>query len=298
MSVTNDVLYHMGGVPVHGRMTTGSCFFVDSNTGSDGNSGKKPSQAFATADYAVSKCTPNKGDIIYCMPKHAETTGKVTLDVDGVSLIGIGDGLQRPAFGTADADDIITITGSNVTVENLQIGTLGIDAITSFINIAGSGATVRNIYATDCSTTSINIVDVFTITADGDDCLIENVHLFNTTVAVVSFIHFEGAASHVTIKDFYAFGDVATGGLIDTAKVDYLVMDNVHIAVVGTTIPAATLGSNPEGMAVNCSFFSTSATIAVGCALGNLMRTRDVKTTNETDNSASAFVYPTVDAAT
>ena len=63
----------MGGVPVSGAFTTGKCWFVNSEIGSDGNTGKKPTQAFATLDKATNMCTANKGDIVYIMPNHNET---------------------------------------------------------------------------------------------------------------------------------------------------------------------------------------------------------------------------------
>ena len=90
------------GTPVLGGSAdpiVGTVFFVDSATGSDTNSGMEPSKAFATIDRAVGKCTASKGDIIYVMPNHAETitgAGGITVDVAGVSIIGLGEFNQRP----------------------------------------------------------------------------------------------------------------------------------------------------------------------------------------------------------
>ena len=77
MTTVGDVLYHMGGVPVGtgNKMITGSVYFVDSSTGNSGNTGKKPSTALDTLANALDKCTANKGDVIYIMPGHTETTG-------------------------------------------------------------------------------------------------------------------------------------------------------------------------------------------------------------------------------
>ncbi|CAN8139375.1 hypothetical protein THIOSC15_140006 [uncultured Thiomicrorhabdus sp.] len=72
-------------------------------------------------------------------------------------------------------------------------------------------------------------------------------------------------------------------------------LENVHVGTVGTTQPAATLGSNPEGMAVNCSFAGTSTTLADNGALGNLMRSFNVRVLEETDNSKQGALIPAVD---
>lgn len=122
MTTVGDMLYHVGGVPVAGEMTTGNIFFVDSNTGDNSYSGKKPSSAFATLDYAIGKCTATKGDIIYVMPGHAETTTAIALDVAGVTIKGIGRGRARPAFtANTTASDLIDVTAANCAIINVRL---------------------------------------------------------------------------------------------------------------------------------------------------------------------------------
>src|SRR3970282_1408970 len=89
-------------------LTTGEVFYVNSGTGgvapggiggSNANSGKSPQEPFATIDYAIGRCTASRGDIIYVLPGHLElltTAGQIALDVAGVSVIGLGMGLNRP----------------------------------------------------------------------------------------------------------------------------------------------------------------------------------------------------------
>jgi hypothetical protein len=100
----------------------------------------------------------------------------------------------------------------------------------------------------------------------------------------------------VTVKNFRAFGDVATAGVIDAAKVDYLWLENVIVGVVGTTKPAVTLDSNPEGVAVGCKWAGTHTTIATNCNLGNLMRIFENRVLEETDGSAQGMILPVVDS--
>ena len=295
------------GIPMAGsHMTTGQVLFVDSNSGSDSNSGKDPNHAFATLDYAVGKCSATDadgntkyGDTIYCMPGHAETTGSTTMDVAGVHVIGLGHGKSRPSFTSATATDVITVTAANCMIDNIQFGAPGIDLVTAYVNVAAAGFTGRNWYASDCSgSTTYNVVDCITITADGDDCLLENITFFNKTAPVTCFLDLEGAASNVQLRHIWFFGDTVTGGIIDTAKIDYLLMEDVNVGVVGTTMPAITLDSNPEGIARNCFFAGTAATIATTANMGNLMRLENIRVTNETDGSLSGGLYPAVDAAT
>ena len=137
MSVTNDVLFHMGGVPVHGEMTTGSVFFVDSVTGSDGNTGKKPSKPFKTMDKATNSCTANKGDIVYVMPNHTEDLATATAwvpDVAGVQYIGIGVGSDMPNLTFSQTVSIINVGGASNVFRNFRF-TANIDAIVVAVEI-------------------------------------------------------------------------------------------------------------------------------------------------------------------
>jgi len=117
------------GVPLMGSgseipSTTGSYFFVDSATGNDSNTGKVKDSAMATLDAAVNLCTANKGDVIIVMPNHTEnlaTAGVLTLDVAGITIVGLGTGGQKPNLvHTADTADI-DITGADTTIRNIRI---------------------------------------------------------------------------------------------------------------------------------------------------------------------------------
>lgn len=108
------------GIPVIGSgagipVTTGSYFFVDSSLGLSGNSGTSPSTALATVDQAINKCTADKGDVIICMPGHAEavTATSITLDVAGVRAVGLGHGRLRPAFTYGAAAATITVSADD-----------------------------------------------------------------------------------------------------------------------------------------------------------------------------------------
>jgi len=113
------------GMPVIGgaHTTTGSVWFVDSATGSNGNTGKDKDHPFAGIDYAVGQCTANKGDIIYVMPGHTEDIANATtivLDVAGISIIGIGRGLDVPEITWSNNSGEIIITGEGTYIENIN----------------------------------------------------------------------------------------------------------------------------------------------------------------------------------
>ncbi len=132
-----------------GRVVTGQSLYVSStaSNASNGNTGKSPRKPLATLDYAVGLCNANEGDVIYMMPGHVETVtaaGGLDLDVAGISIIGIGNGSNRPTVNlttatTADVD----VDAANITIENILF-TGGIDALAAPLDINAADCTIRN----------------------------------------------------------------------------------------------------------------------------------------------------------
>lgn len=199
--------------------TTGKRFFVHSGTGTDAAGyGSTPDAPVATIDYAVGLCTANKNDVIYVMPGHAETLAAaagIDLDVAGVSVIGLGNGSNRPriTMGTADTVDI-DIDAANVTVK-------GIDFVAAVADIAAA-IDVNADYFTleDCrfyEATNLNfLVCVQDAAAGGSDFItIKNCEAYCPDAANTHFVNFAGTGDgHKVIGNLLIgdWGTMAVGG--------------------------------------------------------------------------------------
>lgn len=127
-------------------MTTGNVFFVDSGTGSNGNTGKDPTKPFATIDYAIGKCTANNGDIIFVMPGHDENpTASITMDVAGVWVRGLGWANDRPTvtFGATGAAVDMSAASCRITNIRFDLGTVAA-TVTNCFNITADACIVEN----------------------------------------------------------------------------------------------------------------------------------------------------------
>jgi hypothetical protein len=299
-------LNNVGGVMLNGVPTiggyghlpasTGSYFFVSSVVGSNGNNGKSPSTPLATLAQAQAYATAAKGDVVVLMPGHAETlTAVLALSKSGLTVVGLGAGTLKPTFTVNAAADGLSLTGASVSVHNIHFAAPETDEATAMINIAAAGCSISNITGIG-SKTAKNFVDCITIASGADDLTINGLHISNTTVAVNSFISIEAAVARLRLENVDCFGDVATAGLIDAATATQIVLKDVNIGVVGTTKPAATLDSNPTGIAVRCNFAGTHGTLATNAALGTGLRLFDVKVLEETGGAAQGALIPAVDA--
>lgn len=136
MSTVSDGLYQYGGVPVASDLVgTGKVFWVKPYSGDDNNTGKKPSQAFASLAQALSKCTANKGDRVYLVAE--SNTASSTTDYqsatlnwnkDGVHLIGVG---ASPMIGSRarigqlstvkTVETLMKVSANNCLIANIEI---------------------------------------------------------------------------------------------------------------------------------------------------------------------------------
>lgn len=250
-----------------------------------------------TIETALTQCVASRGDVIFVLPGYTETrTTALTLNVAGVKLIGLGQGTLRPALTSNGTIDCVDITADNVTFAGFHFPAPETDASTSAINVAGAdGVIIRDITGIG-SQTAKNVVDMITVVASSNDLLIEGVRFYNTTVAVNSFLSLEGASSRVTVRNFVAYGECVTAGIIDGALITHLVLESVKIATTGTTIPAVILASNPTGIADGCRWSGTSTTLANNAQLGTGMRMFDNLVLEETDGSKQGALIPAVDA--
>ncbi len=119
--------------------STGNRFYVDSGAAGASDSvgaGKNPDVPFATLDYAIGQCTASNGDIIYLMPGHVEDLASgetIDADVAGISIIGLGNGPDRPRIDYNHASATFDIGANGVTIENVTFRpsvatvTIGID---------------------------------------------------------------------------------------------------------------------------------------------------------------------------
>lgn len=158
-------------------LSTGQTFYVSNVStaaalapnaigGSNGNDGLSPQTPFSTLDYAIGRCSANRGDVIYVLPGHSEAVGSaaaIAIDVAGITIVGLGRGSLRPTFSLDTATTAtITMSAANCRIHNLLIAN-GIDAVASLIVVSGADCQI-----TDCEFRSVTgdaVVSILTTAA-------------------------------------------------------------------------------------------------------------------------------------
>lgn len=153
----------------------GSTYYVDSGSGSSTNTGKTWSQALATLDQAINKCTANQGDTIVIAEGHSEsytTTGaKAIFDTAGINVIGLGSGSDRPTFSFGHVGATWTISAANTRLANLLFVT-AIDSVVTYGTISAADCTMINCESRDAA--DKEVLDGWTVSTLANRLKVEN----------------------------------------------------------------------------------------------------------------------------
>ena len=126
--------------------TTGKVWYVDSVNGSDGNLGDDPNFPKATLDSAVTAAVANRGDVIVLMPNHAQHIANATtfqLDKAGLTVIGLGDGRNRPTFSFTNTAGSVELDSADCRISNI-VFVADVSAVVVGVNVDNSDVTIDN----------------------------------------------------------------------------------------------------------------------------------------------------------
>ena len=312
MTTFSDGVYQFGGVPVSSSgqlpMFTGNAWFVNSVIGSDGNSGKKPGQPFATVAAAVTAATASNDDVIYVMSGHSETITSATsfgsLSKAGISIVGLGFGSRRPTFTfTTAATARINVTANNVTIRNCLFIANFADVATCFLNNAGAEMQIIGCEFRDTSSI-LNFLAIVTntVTVNSDGLTFNQNKVFGAgTTAATTPIKLAGAVSRLTVNDNYINLAILnnTSALIAHAA---LVMTNAEVArnkifrpntdtATGGIIISTTSTTN-TGMVYDNYVQAADVAAAILCTAGSVYGM--FNNLYDGDADASGFVLPAI----
>lgn len=189
--------------------------------GSNGNDGTYL-RPFSTIDYAIGRCTANRGDVVVVMPGHVETVSAaagIVWDVAGVATVGLGSGTKRPkiSFTTAATADV-DITAANCSFYNLEFQANFAD-VTAGLDVSGvDGLSFDSCYFTEGGT-DLNYVDTIDLATGADDISFVNCKFIGNDVANDSFITGVAHDGFYIDNCYFAMNTAQTGvvGLIESS---------------------------------------------------------------------------------
>lgn len=195
----------------------GKVFWVDSGAGSNGNKGTFD-RPFSTIDYAIGQCTADNGDIIMVKPGHSEaiSTADIDADVNGISIIGLGAGSNRPTITYTGTTDTTTfdISANNILVHNLLFSFTDNDAVDNAMVINGTDVEISNC---EFRATSDDQPDTFITIgladADSDRAHVHDCKFISLTAGANNAISIDFDMDGLRIENNWIDGDWADAGI-------------------------------------------------------------------------------------
>lgn len=282
-----------GGVAIRGmsllNMHPGKVFWVDSVNGTNGDGSFQ--QPYTTIANALVQCLADRGDIIMCKAKHAETisaAGGITLNVAGIAVIGLGHGQERPTltFDTATTASLL-ISAAGVTVQNI-IGVTAFNALTNPIDVTASDAFVDMTWR-DASTIleAVTVLRAVTVSRLVAKLRIEGQTGGSAGVRAVSLNGVSGADIEL---DVYGKYSTAVVNLVTVASTNVNVRGTVYNS--GTTDGSKLVIDTITGSTWTANLFDGAAGASFSGGSGAAIAADDVSVI------AGLLVAPVADAAT
>jgi len=258
----------------------GTVFYVDSVNGGDTSDvgGLSWSDPFASIDYALGHCTANQNDMIVLLPGPTETlTGTQTIDVAGVTILGIGRGQKQAWIKHNHADAEISVTANDVTIANVRFSADVTDVKVAIeIEDGVLNCEVRNCLF-DVVTTGTDefLVSVRTNDASNYAKIKDNVFHMGLGAAVAA-ISMTKDTDNTEISGNFADGDYSTANIngITTLSTNLRIFDNVLMngltGAVGTE-PGIELVTGSTGIIwdnyISCDLATKAASIVADACM-------------------------------
>ena len=160
---------------------------------------------FSTVDAAIGETLANGGATIYVLPGHTETVTatSIALDVAGVNIIGLGNGLNRPTFTFGAAAATITVTGANCSWSNCHFIGNFLDVAAAFtIGVAKDFRLENNTFVDNTASLGfLSIVVTGSVDNDADGLTVVNNFWYSLDVSPNAFVSILAAELRVLIAD-------------------------------------------------------------------------------------------------
>lgn len=318
--ISTEAQTNIRGIPFHGFFPfvtiQGDAFFVDSGhaNASNNNDCRNPNTPCSSIEGAFNKgeLTASNGEIVFVLQGHVETVtaaGGLDLDVAGVTVVGLGEGNNRPQinFTTAVGADM-DVDADNITMYNFRF-TGGIDALTGPIDVNAAQFSLHNSLWADVTGQA---TDVIVADANADGMVISSIvpgrygwrHLGAAAAGSASAIQIVGG-DDIVIQDFWIYGNFSTAAIesVTTAAVDLTIGGGLmpwHIMTENTADIAITSVSTTSGSVIGpgtIRLADNAANITEAIGLGDMNLYQPVRITNlDSESSIDSNITASTDA--
>jgi len=228
---------------------------------------------YRTIDDTVGRCTAGRGDIIAVMPGYTQTitaAAGITSDVDGVAIVGLGNGSLRPQISMEATAATHVVTGTNNAIVNMSYDANFLD-ITECHNVSGTADNLyfENVHWTEGGTGVLNYLNVVDVATGCNDLHFSNCSYQGSDAQNNQWLN--GVAGRgLWISDCYIGKNVGEA----TAQIDYSgavtevwIKDSFFRSNVDAAVQINFVDGSNLGLITNCWFSSLDVAGALTTAV-------------------------------
>src|SRR5512146_32170 len=225
------------------------------------NDGTDPDHPLATITQAVTNATAGRGDLILVGPGHVETwasaAGSLVLSKSGLTVLGVGSGQLRPRINYTHTAAILTISGANVTVENLLFQ-VGVDSIVIMVDVNADDFTLRNCEFRENTAVAQQWLTCININGGGanaaDRARILGCTFISEAAGANNAIEIGAVEDGIVIEGNFITRDFAVAGVHSGSVLTNLLLKDNLIRNINAADFAVELSAAATGMAVDNRF--------------------------------------------
>ncbi len=238
-------------------------WYVDSNNGASGASGKTPKAAITTVDAANNLAAA--GDTVHVLEGHAEDIDNATdwvPDTAGIKYVGHGRGARRPTFTFTAAGSNVPISGASVEVHNMLFvcdDSVTID-VAAGITVSAADVLLQDIELREGDSLA-QFVDAIIMTTGGDRSKVDG-YVFAGIVAgdaTQTALLYSAALDSCVITNARITGEFATGAIECSAATTRMFMKDLYLHQEGAVDAVLTVHANTTGLGINIYLANVTA---------------------------------------
>ena len=256
----------------------------------------------STIDAAISAATASRGDIVYVAPGYSQTVataGAIASDVAGVTVLGIGNGENRPVitFDGADATPSWTISGANTRIENF-IFKCNEASLNHMLDITADDVSIVNCDFREGTATPLFFVVADTADNDSDRLTVKGCRFYCPTAGNGdAAIHIAKDMIGVRIEDCDIYGDWDLAGILlpagGNACLD-IAIRRCRVVNLLTNVAAISInGTTCTGEIADCRLGTDTKATALD---NGSLRTYNVYWTDTTDQTIASPIFAEPDS--